>query len=140
MNLQVKFKGDVYYFNMGVRHVRNYKELRDKNGKVTGRVANIKGGMTIISTVPVGEESTIPRIYPSRCHEKDNFNKRMGVIYSVQDLIWDLLSVNCVMSNISFTNNGNTMQVDTVFEQEDPVGEFNYNLKSLCKHNALAVS
>lgn len=139
MILQIKWKGDVFYFNMGVRHVRNYKVEYDENGVEVGRIIKTKGGMTIVSVTSLDEHNTIPRIYPSRCHENDNFNPRMGIVYGIQDLIWDVISPTAVMYDISFSNKGNTMLVETNTELEDPVGEFNYNLKSLCKHNPLAV-
>jgi len=133
MILQVKAFDKIETYLIGLRHVRNYKPLY-VHGVIVDMILSEKGGTTIMSCIPYEEEASIPRIYVSRCHETDNFNKRIGLLYTIQEMIFEIINRNLVIQTIEFTNNGDKINITTSEEKYDPIGCLNLRLKELSRH------
>lgn len=108
-------------FSIQFRHVRNYKF----NGEI-----NPYGGTTVLAAVSA--KSALPRIYYSRCHNNDHYNKHIGIMFCIQELIWDLVAPNQILGFLSPVDGGKTFNVITTkCSSVDPVGEFTSTLARL---------
>lgn len=108
--------GKTYEYIIQLRHVRNLNKTKDFPG------INPYGGVTILSAI---SKRPLPRIYYSRCHENDHYNKRTGLLYCLHELIWDLIDKNCAILTKHTVNGGKGIEV-LIGYSNDPVGDMSF--------------
>lgn len=117
-----------YPYLIGIRHIREHKW--GSSGKLA--IAE-KGGTTVISSIPDGT-SILPRIYDTKCHPNDVYYRRLGLVYCLHQMVWDLFKDKLVIESMGYLEGGKILSIKLKDVGEDYVGYLNQNALTLARH------
>ncbi len=119
---------------IGIRHLRENKW--GPHGKL---LITERGGITILSNIPPTTDPHYTNIYTAKVHPEDVYNKKLGLIYCLHELIWREINPAFVIKEFTHADGGQTMKITLQDYGVDVVGYLNKNALKLARFKKIPI-